>query len=114
MTSDFSNFSDKEILSDALNTEKATTANYNAFSNECVHESVRHTIFYTVWNRNMIFSRIYLKLCTHVDIIPLPQPTRRKSVTQYKHSLPRHLVPANNKTIKGGMCHASMRGIFLP
>ncbi len=46
MTSDFSNFSDKEILSDALNTEKATTANYNAFSNECVHESVRHTILH--------------------------------------------------------------------
>lgn len=41
-----SNFSDKEILSDALNTEKAATANYNAFSNECVHENVRHAMLH--------------------------------------------------------------------
>lgn len=41
-----SNFSDKEILSDALNTEKATTANYNSFSNECVHKDLRHTMLH--------------------------------------------------------------------
>lgn len=39
-------FSDKEILSDALNTEKATTDHYNSFSNECVHENVRHTMLH--------------------------------------------------------------------
>lgn len=44
MTSNLSNFSDKEILSDALNTQKATTANYNSFSNECLHEDLRHTM----------------------------------------------------------------------
>lgn len=37
-------FSDKEILSDALNTVKAATDHYNSFSNECVHEDVRHTM----------------------------------------------------------------------
>lgn len=40
------NFSDKEILADALTSEKATTDHYNTFSNECVHESVRHTILH--------------------------------------------------------------------
>lgn len=40
------NFSDKEILSDALNTEKAATNNYNSFSNECVHEKVRHAMLH--------------------------------------------------------------------
>lgn len=46
MASEASNYSDKEILSDALNTEKAATANYNSFSNECIHESVRHTMLH--------------------------------------------------------------------
>lgn len=46
MASEASNYSDKEILSDALNTEKAATANYNSFSNECVHESVWHTMLH--------------------------------------------------------------------
>lgn len=41
-----SNYSDKDILSDALNTEKAATSNYNSFSNECVHKDVRHTMLH--------------------------------------------------------------------
>lgn len=39
-----SNFSEKDILSDALNTEKAATGNYNNFSNECVHSTVRQAM----------------------------------------------------------------------
>ena len=39
-----SNYSEKNILSDALNTEKASTSNYNDFSNECVHKDVRQTM----------------------------------------------------------------------
>lgn len=34
-------YSDKEILGDALTTEKACTNNYNTYSNECVHGDVR-------------------------------------------------------------------------
>ena len=34
-------YTDKEILADALTAEKAATNNYNAFANECVHDSVR-------------------------------------------------------------------------
>lgn len=34
-------YTDKEILGDGLTTAKASTANYNMFSNECVHENVR-------------------------------------------------------------------------
>lgn len=36
--------SEKEILADALESEKQATANYNNFSNECVHNSVRDAI----------------------------------------------------------------------
>ena len=33
-------YSDKEILSDGLDTAKAATSNYNHFSNECSHEVI--------------------------------------------------------------------------
>lgn len=36
--------SEKEILADALESEKHATANYNTFSNECVHNNVRDAI----------------------------------------------------------------------
>ena len=35
------NFTEKEILSDALSSAKAATNHYNTFSTECVHENVR-------------------------------------------------------------------------
>ncbi|MBQ3782333.1 MAG: spore coat protein [Lachnospiraceae bacterium] len=34
-------YTDKEILGDALATEKTSTCNYNTYSNECVHNEVR-------------------------------------------------------------------------
>lgn len=37
-------YSDKEILSDGLDTAKATTSYYNHFSNECSHERVRNVM----------------------------------------------------------------------
>ena len=39
-------YTDKEILADALTAEKAATNNYNAFANECVHDSVRDAILH--------------------------------------------------------------------
>ncbi len=40
------NYSEKELLSDALNSTKAATTHYNSFSNECVHENVRHAMLH--------------------------------------------------------------------
>lgn len=37
-------YTEKEVLADALTAEKAATNNYNNFSNECVHDSVRNAI----------------------------------------------------------------------
>lgn len=37
-------YSEKEILADALAAEKAATGNYNKFANECVHDRVRGAI----------------------------------------------------------------------
>lgn len=35
---------EKDILGDALSTQKHCTDNYNTFSNECVHEDLRNTM----------------------------------------------------------------------
>ena len=37
-------YTEKEILGDALSSQKATTALFNTSANECVHEDVRQTI----------------------------------------------------------------------
>lgn len=37
-------YSEKEILADALASEKAATDHYNTFANECVHDRVRSAI----------------------------------------------------------------------
>ena len=37
-------YTEKEILGDALATEKTSTSNYNTYSNECVHEEVRNVM----------------------------------------------------------------------
>lgn len=34
-------YTEKEILGDALATQKMTTGNFNTYANECVHEDVR-------------------------------------------------------------------------
>ncbi len=38
------NFKEKEVLTDALCTEKAATDHYNTFANECLHDGLRNTI----------------------------------------------------------------------
>ena len=37
-------FKEKEILSDALASQKAATNHFNTYSNECVHEDLRNTM----------------------------------------------------------------------
>ena len=37
-------YTEKEILGDALATQKSTTGNFNTYANECVHEDVRQTM----------------------------------------------------------------------
>ena len=37
-------YTEKEILGDALATQKTATANFNMSANECVHEDVRQTM----------------------------------------------------------------------
>lgn len=77
MISQSTGFSDKEILSDALNTEKATTANYNAFSNECVHENVRHTILHCLQQEHDIQQDLFEIMHTR-GYYPTPAAEEKK------------------------------------
>ncbi len=52
-------FTDKEILSDALGTQKAATDHYNTFSNECVHKDIRHTILHCLEQEHDIQQDIF-------------------------------------------------------
>ena len=38
------NFTEKDILADALTSEKTATEHYNLWANECVHSNVRNAI----------------------------------------------------------------------
>ena len=39
-------YTEKEILGDALATQKCSTGQYNTAANECVHEDVRQTLMH--------------------------------------------------------------------
>ena len=41
-----SNYTDKEVLGDALASQKAATGEFNIAANECVHEDVRKTMLH--------------------------------------------------------------------
>lgn len=52
-------YSEKEIYGDALSTAKATTGNYNTFSNECAHEDVRNTMLHILADEHDIQDDIF-------------------------------------------------------
>lgn len=47
-------FTDKEILSDGLSTQKATTEKFNNFANECEHDQVRTTMLHILEQEHSI------------------------------------------------------------
>ncbi|MGN0394464.1 MAG: spore coat protein [Coprococcus sp.] len=52
-------YSEKEIFGDALSTAKASTNNYNTFSNECAHEDVRNTMLHILADEHDIQDDIF-------------------------------------------------------
>ena len=52
-------FTEKEILGDALTTEKTSTANYNTYSNECVHDTVRDTMLNILSEEHDIQNKVF-------------------------------------------------------
>ncbi len=52
-------FTDEEILSDGLSTEKATTEKFNSFANECVHDQVRTTMLHILEQEHNIQKDVF-------------------------------------------------------
>lgn len=52
-------YTDKEVLGDALAAEKAATNNYNTFANECVHEHVRNAILHCLEQEHSIQEDVF-------------------------------------------------------
>lgn len=52
-------YTDKEILGDALTTEKAATDHYNTFANGCVHDNVRRAILHCLEQEHSIQQDVF-------------------------------------------------------
>lgn len=70
-------YTEKEILRDALTTEKTSTANYNTYSNECVHKSVRDVML-TILNQEHEIQDDVFKMMHDRGLYPTPSAEDKK------------------------------------
>ena len=52
-------YTEKEILSDALASEKTATNHYNMYANECVHDNLRKTILHCLAEEHEIQKDVF-------------------------------------------------------
>ena len=71
-------YTDKEILADALTAEKAATNNYNAFANECVHDSVRDAILHCLEQEHCIQEDVF-NMMHQRGLYPTPDADAKQS-----------------------------------
>ena len=57
-------FTDKEILSDGLSAQKATSGMFNMASNECVHDDVRKTMLKILEQEHSIQNEVFQMMHT--------------------------------------------------
>lgn len=65
-------YTDKEVLGDALATEKELTCLYNTFANECVHEKVRSTMLHILEQEHGIQDDVF-KMMHEKGFYPTPE-----------------------------------------
>lgn len=70
-------YTDKEVLGDALATEKASTSLYNTFANECVHENVRSTMLHMLEQEHSIQDDVF-KMMHDKGFYPTPEADDKK------------------------------------
>ena len=61
-------YTEKEILGDALNTEKNATALYNLSANECVHENLRSTMMDLLQKEHEIQTDVQWAFILHLQL----------------------------------------------
>lgn len=52
-------YTEKEIMGDALAAQKSTTAHFNTYANECVHEDVRQTMLHILKDEHNIQQDVF-------------------------------------------------------
>ncbi len=75
-------YMEKEILGDALATQKATTGHFNMAANECVHKDVRETMLHILKQEHEIQQDVF-EMMHHEGYYPTPM-AEEKNVQQVK------------------------------
>ncbi len=70
-------FSEKEILADALSSEKGATNNFNTFANECVHSDIRNTVMH-VLNQEHAIQQDVFNMMHEKGYYPTPDAETKK------------------------------------
>ncbi|MBQ7944625.1 MAG: spore coat protein [Lachnospiraceae bacterium] len=70
-------YTEKEILGDALATQKSTTAEFNTAANECVHEDVRKTMLHILSQEHEIQQDVFNMMHTK-GFYPTPMAEEKK------------------------------------
>ena len=70
-------YTEKEILGDALSTQKATTELFNKVSNECVHEDIRETLLDILEEEHEIQQDVFLMMHEQ-GLYPTPAADEKK------------------------------------
>lgn len=75
-------YTEKEILSDALEAEKTATDHYNMYANECMHDDLRQTILECLAEEHDIQKNVFDEMHTR-GFYPVPAAEESK-VAQVK------------------------------
>ena len=70
-------YTEKEILGDALSSQKATTELFNKASNECVHENVRETLLDILEEEREIQQDVFVMMHDK-GMYPTPEAEQKK------------------------------------
>lgn len=70
-------YSEKEILEDALTTQKATTGRFDMSANECVHEDVRETMLHILSQEHDIQQDVF-QMMHAKGFYPTPEAEEKK------------------------------------
>ena len=100
-------YTEKEILGDALSTQKATTELFNKASNECVHEDVRETILDILEEEHEIQQDVFCMMHAQ-GMYPTPDADQKK-VQQLKQQ-----YQACAKQFSDGGCRACHMALQQP
>lgn len=70
-------YTEKEVLGDALASQKCSTNNFNTFSNECVHEDLRQTLLKILSEEHDIQQDVF-KIMHSKGYYPTPDAEQQK------------------------------------